>query len=279
MNRLPAHMVEGGHHLRKAPTPHPRTAVVWVTMCGDHSYRVKTHVRWAQLQIEWPCVASITAMWVAMCGEHGCSQWSCVAKLQSERPWVVSTATVAMCGEHSYRVSGEHSCRVNGHVWWAQQLQSEWPCVVSTAAEWVAMCGEYSCRVNGHVVSMAQSEWPCSKHSYRVSGHVWWAQLQSEWPCVVSTAQPLMGPPVKCPTPCTSVGQDNPNKLDLDKMWRWVMDGWRQFRSFLSFERVGNKNKACHLVAITGTIILVHPEPSQVPGTHKERAPVDQCLK
>ena len=121
MNRLPAHMVEGGHHLRKAPTPHPRTAVVWVAMCGDHSYRVKTHVWWAQLQIEWPCVASITAMWVAMCGEHGCSQWSCVAKLQSERPCVVSTAT-------------------------------EWPCVVSTAtewvastaAEWMAMCGEHS---------------------------------------------------------------------------------------------------------------------------------------
>ena len=166
------------------------TAAVWVVLCGEYSCWVAMcgeynccvsghvwweqllsgHVWWVQLLSEWPCVVSTAAEWVALCGEYSC--------------WV------AMCGEYSCWVSG-HVWWVqllSGHVWWVQLL-CERSCVVSTAAEWVAMCGEYSCWVSGHVwwVQLL-SEWPCVVSTAAECGEYNFWFLSGEYSCWESEA-------------------------------------------------------------------------------------------
>ena len=143
----------------------------WKVKGDMWSKYLKTHS--SSSSAVWPCHI--------MRGEYSCWCW------------------VTMSGEYSCWVvmCGEYSCWVNSPGWWVQLL-SEWPCMVSTAAEWVAMCGEYSYWVSGHVlwVQLLLSEWPwvvgtaaewvtmCGEYNCWVSGHVW-VQLLSEWSCVV----------------------------------------------------------------------------------------------
>ena len=112
-----------------------------------------------------PCITTsstiIETTWIRWKNAYGKKIWP-VHPIQLLCEWPCVVSTAA----EWVAMCSEHSCWQSGQVWWVQLL-SEWPCGVSTAAKWVAMWGEYSC---------------C------VSGHVWWVQLLSVWPCGVSTA-------------------------------------------------------------------------------------------